>query len=157
MQRPVDRARQDDVIADDYLPDWPELRPEITPLLTEVRERVGKEMAHITRRRATLADEARGWRYSKVHTEVAEAFREFIVRVPEAKVQDRWREEAWLTLPGHVRGTKDFSRPPESSSTPAPGPGGSLPPDSSPQQAALEAAARATKGLPPQSRGWNAA
>jgi hypothetical protein len=102
----------DDVLAIDYIPEWPSIRPPESEFLHEVRDRVGKEMAHLTRRRATIADELRGWSFGKVHTEVAEVLREFIVHVPEDRVRPGWRRDAWRTLPGHVRGHEHFDAPP---------------------------------------------
>ncbi|MGA6946618.1 MAG: hypothetical protein WBZ00_02575 [Solirubrobacterales bacterium] len=72
----------------------------------------------------------------------------FIALVPDEKVQDGWRKAAWRTLPGHVRGHEQFDNPPPppgSPEPPNPGPRGVLPIDLSPSQAALEAAAQATK------------
>ena len=102
----------DDVLAVDYLPEWPSVRPPQSEFLREVRKRVGEEMAHITRRRATIPDELRAWSFGKVHNAVGEVLREFIVRVPEDRVQPGWRRDAWRTLPGHVRGNKHFNEPP---------------------------------------------
>lgn len=80
-----DYPRPDDVVATDFLPDWPNLRPPITDFLAEVKKRTDKEMMHITRERS-IAEQLRGWKYGRVHTELSIVLAEFIVRVPSTKV-----------------------------------------------------------------------
>lgn len=134
------KSYPDDVLALDYVCEWPSVRPAESDFLREVRERVGAEMAHITRRRTTLAEALRAWSYGKVHVAVAEVLREFILLVPEDLVQPGWRGDIWRTLPGHVRGQKHFSDPPP--------PGGGSPTAKiglSGTAESLQAAARATR------------
>jgi hypothetical protein len=151
--KPNDRF-PDEVLAADYVPEWPSTRPAESEFLKEVRERVGMEMAHVTRRRATIAEEVKGWQYGKVQGDVGEVFARFVAKVPEDVVEPGWREAAWQAIPGFARvaavGHEHFDKqppPPGSPPPPKPGPGGVLPLDVSPSQAAIEAAARATKGL----------
>jgi hypothetical protein len=43
-----DTAREDDIIAADFLPSWPEDRPDMSDFLGEVKRRADKEMMHLT-------------------------------------------------------------------------------------------------------------
>lgn len=80
-----DHPRADDVVASDFLPTWPDVRPPMTDFLKEVKRRTDKEMMHITRARS-IAEQLRGWSYGKVHNELSVVLAEFIVRVPATKV-----------------------------------------------------------------------
>jgi hypothetical protein len=80
-----DHPRADDVVASDFLPTWPDVRPPMTDFLKEVKRRTDKEMMHITRARS-IAEQLRGWSYGKVHNELSVVLAEFIVRVPDGKV-----------------------------------------------------------------------
>jgi hypothetical protein len=155
--KPRDRF-PDEVLAVDYVPEWASIRPAESNFLKEVRERVGAEMAHITRRRATIAEEMRGWSYGKVQGEVGEVLAQFATLVPEDVVKPGWREAAWEAIPGFARvaavGREHFDKPPAppgSSPPPEPGPGGVLSIETlTSSREALQAATRATQGLKPE-------
>jgi hypothetical protein len=105
------RVGADDVIADDYLSEWPTVRPEGSFYLREVKERTDKEVAHITRVRAELSAtsteasgdrlnaEPYGWMTGEAYYAVAQVFAEFIERVPAEKVIDGWHDRARAALP----------------------------------------------------------
>jgi hypothetical protein len=80
-----DHPRDDDVVASDFLQDWPDVRPPMTDFLKEVKRRTDKEMMHITRARS-IAEQLRGWSYGKLHNELSTVLAEFIVRVQDTKV-----------------------------------------------------------------------
>jgi hypothetical protein len=87
------------VLATDYNPEWPERRPELSGFLREVRSRADQEISHITRRRATIADDARKWGYGKVAAAVGEVMREFLKLTPAEQFADGIREEMWGRCP----------------------------------------------------------
>jgi hypothetical protein len=93
-----DRPRPDDVVAIDFLPDWPEVRPPMSGFLAEVKKRTDKEMMHITRERS-IAQQLRGWKYGRVHNALSAVLAEFIVRVPKEKVIDSFPKRARDAFP----------------------------------------------------------
>jgi len=92
------KARSDDVIAADFLPEWPDIRPEMTDFLEEVKWRVGKEMMHITRARS-IAEEVRRWKYGRIYNELSNILTGFIVQVPPEKVQPNFPVRAMNAFP----------------------------------------------------------
>lgn len=90
--------RPDDVVAIDFLPAWPDLRPKMSDFLGEMKRRTDKEMMHITRERS-IAEQLRGWKYGRVHNELPIVLAEFIVRVPNTKVIDTFPKRARDAFP----------------------------------------------------------
>jgi hypothetical protein len=88
-----DKPRPDDVVADDFLDGqgkWSELREEIPEILADLRERVGKEVAHLTYARLLVLQEAKAWRF----VEIANAFEcvlgRFLSAVPAERLAPKW-------------------------------------------------------------------
>ena len=83
-----DKPRADDVVADDYLGgqgNWTELRGEMPPILADLRDRVGTEVAHSTFARLAVTPEEKGWRF----VEIAQAFEGVVQRFLRAVPGDR--------------------------------------------------------------------
>jgi hypothetical protein len=66
--------------------------------LTEVRNRADQEVAHITRRRSTLADDARELAYGKIALEVGRVMRLFLLKAPPERFDDGVRDKLWDAL-----------------------------------------------------------
>ena len=88
-----------DAVAWDYVSDW--APPPKEPLLTEVDERVGPEIAHLSYTRNTIAEEAGNWKFQDIRTEVAAVLRELLPRMQDQHLNPlfRLRVEAALAVP----------------------------------------------------------
>jgi hypothetical protein len=109
------RKRTDDGIAADLVRDpaeWTRTRGDLPPLLTTVKRRADKEIAHVTFARKSLTEEAREWGVGNVHAAISRVLKEFVPLVPEERVTEDWHKRMWSYLPGFVRGREDFYRPP---------------------------------------------
>jgi len=91
-------ARPDDVVASDFVPEWPAIRPEMSEFLRGVKRQADKQIMHITRERS-IAEAVRQWRYGKVYNELAEVLAQFVTRVPAEKVQSDFRRRAAAAIP----------------------------------------------------------
>jgi hypothetical protein len=92
--------------ADDFFDDatWKRSRPKPKPeALRTVDSRVAQEIAHLTYNRATVAEEAKSWRYGTIFLDVARTVHAFLRVVPRAHVVDTFLEDAWQLLPETVR------------------------------------------------------
>ena len=93
-----DTARSDDVIAADFLPDWPQIRPPESKFLRQMKVQADKQIMHITRER-TIAEDVRQWKYGRVHTELQLILADFIRQVPDDKVIPRFPKAARAAFP----------------------------------------------------------
>lgn len=72
-----ERPQQDDVSAGHYIEgDWNPTK--LTEGLTFVKDRVNKEIAHLTLRRAQLSEEERQWKYATIWGDIATVLRAFV-------------------------------------------------------------------------------
>lgn len=73
---PDKNPRKDDVLADDFFPDPAVLRSAIPPSLsidTFLKQRTGKEVAHLTYARLDVTPEMKPWQVGQVHDQIGEA------------------------------------------------------------------------------------
>jgi hypothetical protein len=83
-----------DAIASDYVADWK--APAISERLSQVKDRVGKEMVHLSYNRLNV--ERKGWQVLGIGPEITAAFGAFAVAVPADRVRDGWHEAAWAAI-----------------------------------------------------------
>lgn len=74
--------RKDDVMAEDYIPDWRNRRPTISPLLEKARERAGKELAHLTTKRITGTPAHKAWEFDTISADLKNVAAAFIALNP---------------------------------------------------------------------------
>jgi hypothetical protein len=83
-----------DAIASDYLADW--RAPEMSERLSRVKNRVGKEMVHLSYNRLDV--EEKGWQILGIGPEITTAFGAFAAAVSPDLVPDGWHEAAWAAI-----------------------------------------------------------
>jgi hypothetical protein len=104
-----DKGRRDDALAAHYFApgDWKAIRPEPGPWVLEVKhpelDRVGKEIAHLTYHRVTLAERAKGWPVAQIAGALGAVLRVFVENVPAQNVTPEFIEEAWREIPVFAR------------------------------------------------------
>jgi hypothetical protein len=81
-----EKARKDDVIADDYVANWTCGRPSMPEPLKLIQGRVGKEVAHLTYGRLSLSEEAKQWPIIELSREMCALVGKFLELVPEEKL-----------------------------------------------------------------------
>lgn len=138
LDRPM---KNTDAIAFDYADDWK--APTMSERLSEVKDRVGKEMVHLSYNRLDVSENEKGWQVLGIGPEIIGAFGKFATEVPTDCVPEGWRERAYAATgavpPDQVEELEkqiirvEDMRPEDLLSSPA----------------AIEAAARATQGLRP--------
>jgi hypothetical protein len=74
--------RLDDVVAEDFIPDWGSKRPTEPATLSQVHFRVGKELAHLTYQRLSVTAEAKMWNFVEVAKEMSNVLDVFVRLVP---------------------------------------------------------------------------
>ena len=90
----LDRPMKDtDAIARDWIEDWE--APEMSELLANVKDRVGKEMVHLSYNRLDIAEDEKGWTVLGIGPEVIGAFGKFATDVPDDLVPEDWRARAY--------------------------------------------------------------
>jgi hypothetical protein len=72
----------DDVIAQDYAPDWSKKQPPRTPLLKTARKRANKELAHLTTERKTGTPKEKDWDWNLLSTDLRAVVSAFIALNP---------------------------------------------------------------------------
>lgn len=111
----LDRPLKDtDAIAHDWIEGW--RPPEMSDRLAHVKERVGKEMAHLSYNRLEVPEDKKGWMVLGIGPEAIVAFAQFATEVPDDLVPDGWRERAYSasgTVPADrvAELEKNFIRP----------------------------------------------
>lgn len=80
-----------DAIASDYVIDWK--APAMSERLSGVKDRVGKEMVHLSYKRLDV--EHKGWQVLGIGPEITSAFGAFAMAVPTDRVPDGWHEAVW--------------------------------------------------------------
>lgn len=74
----LDSPRSDDVIAADYVTNWPTIRPALTPTLDRARIRANKEMAHLTTSRITGTPKEKEWNMSAIRNDLKPVVADFL-------------------------------------------------------------------------------
>jgi hypothetical protein len=85
-----------DAIATDWNVSWQ--APKMSERLANVRDRVGKEMVHLSYNRLDIPEDEKGWQVLGVGPEVTGAFGKFATEVPEDLVPDGWRGRAYSAI-----------------------------------------------------------
>jgi len=83
-----------DAIASDYVADWK--APAMSERLSGVKDRVGKEMVHLSYNRLDV--ERKGWQVLGIGPEITSAFGAFAIAVPAGRVPDGWHEAVWTAI-----------------------------------------------------------
>lgn len=138
----LDKPPKDtDAIASDYVDDWK--AQAMSKRLSGVKDRVGKEMVHLSYNRLDVPDDEKGWQVLGIGPEIIGAFGKFATEVPGDRVPEGWLEQAYAAtgtvspdqaeeLEKQIIRVEDMR-----------------PEDLLSSAAAIEAAARATQGLRP--------
>src|SRR5262245_33972504 len=71
------RQKPDDVIAEDYIPDWTSHRPPIGPYLRENKERLDKSLAHLSTLRVQYKRLEKRWDIAALRRELLPAIETF--------------------------------------------------------------------------------
>jgi hypothetical protein len=92
--------KDSNAIARDWIEGWE--APEMSERLANVKDRVGKEMVHLTHNRLDVAEDEKGWTVLAIGPEVVGAFGKFATEVPDDLVPEGWRGRAYsatVTVP----------------------------------------------------------
>ena len=90
LDRPM---KATDAIAGDWIEGWEP--PEMSERLAKVKDRVGKEMVHLSYNRLEVPEDEKGWLIIGIGPEVIGAFAKFVTEVPDDLVSEGWRERAY--------------------------------------------------------------
>jgi hypothetical protein len=82
-----------DAIARDWIEGWE--APEMSERLANVKDRVGKEMVHLSYNRLDVPEDEKGWGVLGIGPEVIGAFGKFATEVPDDLVPEGWRGRAY--------------------------------------------------------------
>jgi hypothetical protein len=82
-----------DAIARDWIERWQP--PEMSERLAHVKDRVGKEMVHLSYNRLDVRQEEKGWTVLGIGPEVIAAFGKFATEAPDNRVPEGWRARAY--------------------------------------------------------------
>jgi hypothetical protein len=63
--------------------------------LARVKDRVGKEMVHLSYNRLDVPEDEKGWGVLGIGPEVLSTFGQFALEVPDDLIQEGWRERAY--------------------------------------------------------------
>ena len=89
----AEAPRADDVIAEDFFEDplgWHTSRPAMTPLLSTVRRRVGKEAAHLTYARQAVNPDDKPWEFLSIARDLQQVVESFLRIAPQDLLGPRW-------------------------------------------------------------------
>jgi hypothetical protein len=90
----LDRPMKDtDAVARDWIEGWE--APEMSERLAKVKDRVGKEMVHLSYNRLDVPEDEKGWTVLGIGPEVIGAFTKFATEVPDDRVPEGWRGRAY--------------------------------------------------------------
>lgn len=90
----LERPKPDDVIAVDFFDEsgqWEKIRPNLSPILDNVKHRVGKEIAHLTYQRLGLTAEQKQWHFVEISNELTKIFKLFYENVEKDKLSAKWK------------------------------------------------------------------
>lgn len=75
----------DSIVASDFIPNWPDIRPAKGTYLESRKEHLNKAMAHLGRKRIDYEEhDEKGWDLTKVSTEINHVIRLFNENLPES-------------------------------------------------------------------------
>jgi hypothetical protein len=88
--------------------DWTQRRPDLTPVLQQVRGRVGKEIAHLTYARQEVTAERKRWFFGRIALDLCSIFNQFFTLIPRHLLGQRWQtgnpcESDWHQEPDRNR------------------------------------------------------
>jgi hypothetical protein len=89
LARPM---KDTDAIARDWIEGWQ--APEMSERLANVKDRVGKEMVHLSYNRLDVPEDEKGWTVLGIGPEVIGGFAKFATEVPDNLVPAGWRGRA---------------------------------------------------------------
>jgi hypothetical protein len=90
----LDQPMKDtDALARDWVDAWE--APAMSEHLAKVKNRVGKEMVHLSYNRLDVPDDEKGWTVLGIGPEVIGAFAKFATEAPDDLVPDGWRDRAY--------------------------------------------------------------
>ena len=84
-----------DAVAADYFPEGDWKPPEQSERLSNLKDRVGKEIVHLSYNRLTIPEEERGWQVLGIGPEILSGFSQFAATVPDESVPEGWRDRAY--------------------------------------------------------------
>lgn len=87
----TEKPRKDDVVATDFFENPAELQsklPPLPPVSSFLKQRTGKEIAHLTYGRLDITKEQKQWKIGDIHDQLAMAMAIFFECLPDHKV--RW-------------------------------------------------------------------
>lgn len=88
-----DSPRPDDVVADDFLGGqgkWKKLRGDMPTVLSDLRTRVGTEVAHLTYARLSVTAETKGWHFVEILQALEGVVGRFLKAVPPERLAKVW-------------------------------------------------------------------
>jgi hypothetical protein len=91
LNRPM---KDTDAIARDWIEGW--RAPKMSERLANVKNRVGKEMVHLSYNRLDVPEFDKGWTVLGIGPEVIGAFAKFATEVPDDRVPEGWRGRAYF-------------------------------------------------------------
>lgn len=90
LDRPM---KATDAVARDWIGGW--TAPKMSERLAGVKNRVGKEMVHLSYNRLDVPEDEMGWTVLGIGPEVIGAFAKFATEVPDNLVPEGWRGRAY--------------------------------------------------------------
>jgi hypothetical protein len=100
------KSKPDDVIARDYvgiIANWEREIGKITPALQKARDRVNKEMAHLTSTRLAVTEDAKSWQFVNIMKDIIELFKIFLRQTPDANLGTEMVDLKSLLLKGELK------------------------------------------------------
>lgn len=93
-----------DALAVHYFDDsqWAVLRPEMESTLDHVGKRAGREIAHLTYHRVSVAEEAKGWAFLHVAGSIGRCLRVFVDHVPITRVLPAFTKRVYAAMPDYL-------------------------------------------------------
>lgn len=98
----AEKAREDDVIAEDYFPlptDWYNRRPQMTERLRIAKARAHKEIAHLTYKRLEISIDSKMWKFIPIYNDMNKVIITFVSSVNGALLCEMMNStyERWIT------------------------------------------------------------
>lgn len=87
------KPKPDDVLAIDFLEDvqeWIKMQNEMYQQIKTIRNRVAKEVAHLTYKRIYVTADEKSWKFEEITDEIMRMFNLFIARVPKNYLCEEW-------------------------------------------------------------------
>jgi len=84
-----DNPWEDDLIAEQYIEGWKDIRPSIPEQLATLRRRVGKEIAHLT---SVRTEDGKPWPYQALAKEMLGLISPFMEKVPDEMLSQDWQQ-----------------------------------------------------------------